>query len=306
MSAAAPADPFAAGAAPNEPRFLRRVTAEDILRAQGIPFPDGASANFLPVTSELVCRNTSANLDLIEAFVRSLIEQKPKTLTFSLHVVQADAAMIRQLDRSTFGIPDHSAAWKMIEEATAQGKAKILRSAWLETKSGQQCTAESVIEYMQGTGTEIGGGTSTTETKKPAANEEAKSAPVATATVTNNTGGYSLYTGTEMTPVGLRIEIEPVLGADGRTVDVNMAIDYDYALPVQHHLDDAPPEKTLQLAAPLTEFRKQELKTATAMRDGSTRLISVWKPSGTPELDGDVLQAAFLRVDVVPLSMPGR
>ena len=73
-----------------------------------------------------------------------------------------------------------------------------------------------------------------------------------------------------------------------------------------HLLDDPPPERTVQLAAALTEFRKQEFKTSTTMRDGSTRLISIWKPSGTPELDGDVLQAAFLRVDIVPLSPPAK
>ena len=37
----------------------------------GIPFPDGASAIFNPVTSELVVRNTPANLDGVQALIAS-------------------------------------------------------------------------------------------------------------------------------------------------------------------------------------------------------------------------------------------
>lgn len=301
-----PADPFAApagGAAPpSEPRFTRRITVEEILRSLGIPFPDGASANYLPGTSELVVRNTPANVDLVAGYVQSTMMQSPKTLGFTVHIVQADAATLRKLERDSFAIADHSAAWKAIEDAAAQGKARILRSAWLESKSGQQCTMESVVEYTRSTGAEASSGTSTSETKKSAGGDDGKSAPVANASVTNNAGTHYLSTGSETTPVGLRFEIEPTLGADGWTIDVNISTQYDYAPPVQQAADEPAPERTVRLAVPQTAFRKHEFKTSTTMREGSTRLISIWKPSGTTELDGDVLQAAFLRADVVPVT----
>lgn len=43
--------------------------AKDILISQGIPFPDGASAFFNPVTSQLIVKNTAPNLELVETFV---------------------------------------------------------------------------------------------------------------------------------------------------------------------------------------------------------------------------------------------
>ncbi|MDZ4288354.1 MAG: STN domain-containing protein, partial [Prosthecobacter sp.] len=45
----------------------RQPTAIDTLKAQGIPFPEGTSAVFNPVTSQLIVTQTQANLDLIEA-----------------------------------------------------------------------------------------------------------------------------------------------------------------------------------------------------------------------------------------------
>jgi hypothetical protein len=50
-----------------------RRTAKDVLSSQGIPFPEGASAVFLPSTSQLVVRNTQPSLDLIEGYVDQLI-----------------------------------------------------------------------------------------------------------------------------------------------------------------------------------------------------------------------------------------
>jgi hypothetical protein len=42
------------------------------------------------------------------------------------------------------------------------------------------------------------------------------------------------------------------------------------------------------------------------MLSGSHRMLSVWKPSGTPELDGDVLQALFMQVHIVKVEREGK
>ncbi len=77
---AAPADPFAAGggAAAGGSGLITRKSAKQILEAMGITFSDGSSASFNPATSQLVVRNTQPNLDLVEAFVESLINQGPR------------------------------------------------------------------------------------------------------------------------------------------------------------------------------------------------------------------------------------
>jgi general secretion pathway protein D len=89
-TAGAPADPFAAGAAPaaGASALTARPSAMQILVGQGIPFPDGASAVFNQVTSQLIVKNTQPNLDLVEAFVDSIRGQGPKQVYITSKFVE--------------------------------------------------------------------------------------------------------------------------------------------------------------------------------------------------------------------------
>jgi len=87
---AASADPFAAGNAGAAPAsgLLQRKTAIEILKAQGIPFPEGSSAVFNPVTSQLIVKNTQPNLDLVEAFVEASKTDAPKQIYITSKFVE--------------------------------------------------------------------------------------------------------------------------------------------------------------------------------------------------------------------------
>ena len=293
----APADPFAAAPA-NEPRFTRSVTVEEMLRAAGLPFPEGSSANFSAATGELIVRNTLENLDRVQEYLKSLRTPPAKLASFTFQIVQADAALIRRLQRVTLALPDHRAAWKAIEDAVAANQAKIVRISRTDTKSGAPFSFQNAIEFAQSSGLEMSSPANTTTSEKKEGQQAAASAQ---ATIVNS-GDATRDRGAtlERVPVGLRLEAEPTLGVDGTTVDVNIAVDYDYALPAQRMPAPAP-AGTIPMAAPALQFHSTRFKTSTAMLSGSTRLLSVWKPRGTPELDGDVLQAAFLRLDVIPV-----
>ena len=87
---AAPADPFAAGggAAATSTGLTKRQSALEILKGQGILFPDGATAVFNKVTSQLIVKNTQPNLDLVEAFVDSIINQITKQVYITTKFVE--------------------------------------------------------------------------------------------------------------------------------------------------------------------------------------------------------------------------
>jgi general secretion pathway protein D len=57
-------------------------TAKTYLESQGVQFPAGASANFLPSSSRLIVRNTQQNLDLVDA----LVESSTDTLTSQVEI----------------------------------------------------------------------------------------------------------------------------------------------------------------------------------------------------------------------------
>lgn len=62
------------------PNFLAASgggSAIDVLRAQGIVFPEGASASYVPATSQLIVRNTQPALDQVEMLVTDLSASRP-------------------------------------------------------------------------------------------------------------------------------------------------------------------------------------------------------------------------------------
>lgn len=300
---AAPADPFAPAPAsnlPDDPRMTSRITALEVLHAQGIPFPPGSSANFNPATGELLVRNTPENMALIDAFIDELLIHSPMSVAITVQVVEADGATLRRIEAETAKTADHGAAWRALEEDAAQGKAKLLRTAWLETRSGHRATYGAMREHITVSGTVLNaaGG------KKGGGDKTADGTPGNGTAATDQMTVSGVY---ELTPVGLRFEVDPVIGPDGETMDLNLGLVYDFAPPSSRASASLIDDKTFRMDSPGTAFHRADLTTTVTVTNGMHRLLGVWKPEGTPEFDkGDVLQAAFIKVDLLKTESPGR
>jgi general secretion pathway protein D len=82
-------DPFAPGAGGGTTRTLApRRSETELLKENGVAFPDGASAKFFAGSSTLLVRNTPTNLDLVEQIVSQLVEQTPKQVKISTKFVE--------------------------------------------------------------------------------------------------------------------------------------------------------------------------------------------------------------------------
>lgn len=79
-----------AGKAGDEPnvRLTGRVNATDYLQEQGVPFPTGAFAQYIPAGSKLVVRNTQGALDLIDTLVDGDIGTKPTQVEIEAKFVE--------------------------------------------------------------------------------------------------------------------------------------------------------------------------------------------------------------------------
>src|SRR4029453_6791032 len=67
------------------------------LESPGVPFPQGASANFLPQSSRLIVRNTQDNLDLVDAIVEQLNVAIPKQVEIELKFVEITQKNLKEL-----------------------------------------------------------------------------------------------------------------------------------------------------------------------------------------------------------------
>ncbi|HEY5037182.1 MAG TPA: hypothetical protein VII74_08645 [Chthoniobacterales bacterium] len=78
-------------------QLVNRMTALDFLKDQGVPFPTGASANFLPQSSRLIVRNTEENLELVDALVEQANVAGPKQVEIEAKFVEITQTNLKEL-----------------------------------------------------------------------------------------------------------------------------------------------------------------------------------------------------------------
>lgn len=78
-------------------QLVNRETAKDFLVAQGVPFPQGASANFLPQSSRLIVRNTQDNLELVDALVEQANVSGPRQVEIEAKFVEITQNNLKEL-----------------------------------------------------------------------------------------------------------------------------------------------------------------------------------------------------------------
>ena len=247
----------------------RRSEAKGILHSQGINFPEGASAVYNPITSELTVTNTLANLDLVETFVMPLDGGiRPKNLSLTLHLFEAPGPLLRRLLTERAAIQDHRPLLDALRASADQKQARSLSTLRLETKSGQRASAIDGIEkpYIS----EVGIG----DDGQPFINHE-------------------------MRTLGPGMEVDPVIGPDDWTIDVNASLRTTTAAPEDYTLRYTDPPTGHEITIPQFRFHQTESTTAVTMQDGNVKLLSVWKPTGHAFEGKDVLQCALLEAHIV-------
>ncbi len=75
-------DPFSGDAPSGDPPPLR-ISVWTFLKEQGVPFPEGTTAVFNKATSQLIVRNTVANLALVEKIIDRIETTYPRAQIFS-------------------------------------------------------------------------------------------------------------------------------------------------------------------------------------------------------------------------------
>lgn len=245
-----------------------RKTAKQILEAQGITFPEGASVTYSVATTQMIVRSTNESLDLVEAFVSTICVCPPINTVFTAHVLQGPGPLLRKLTAQAAGKSNHRAELDELLTAVKAGSVQHLNMARIETKSGTRASTEQVTDHIAVA--EVG---------------------------VDDKGVPSLAT--EMRQVGFRLELEPTVCADGVTVELTLAPEFHSAPPLEHreHVIDT---QGRRLEFPLTDYHAAKVTTGITIPDGSTRLLSLHKPAGRPEFEKeDILQAIFITCDIV-------
>ena len=77
--------------------LVQREGAKEFFESQGVSFPPGASANFLPQSSRLIVRNTADNLDLVDAIVEQANLSGPKQVEIEAKFLEITQNNLKEL-----------------------------------------------------------------------------------------------------------------------------------------------------------------------------------------------------------------
>ncbi len=96
-SASQGAAPNPFDAAPTEKLLPKRLTAKEALLKQGVTFPEGAAAIYIPSNSTLRVVNTSNNLDLISQLIEGVARVEPVTVAVSVTMIKVEETHLQEL-----------------------------------------------------------------------------------------------------------------------------------------------------------------------------------------------------------------
>lgn len=241
------------------------ITLQSWLSQAGISFLAGSSTEHRDGVLRLV--NTPDNIALIATIVDHEMNDHAKNVAFTLHTLEAPAGFLRDLARRTLASADDSAMLAAVEAAVVRGEARFINSAFLETKSGTRATHQTALEhrYLNDFGTDAQG--------RPDLSFETRL-------------------------VGYVFEVEPVIGADGRTVELNFMQELHSAPPALRRDLFRDPASQQPFDMPVTDFHVHKTTAAIYLSKGSVKLLSLASPAGRD--DAGMLWATFLKCDVVP------
>jgi hypothetical protein len=241
------------------------LTSKDVLTQMGISFPEGSTAFYDSRTNILRVHNTPAMLDLIEAFVDSTGEGFPRDIVYTLTVIEGPGEIIRQTNAAAARTADASAEFRKLLDQAKQpaSKVRIVSDAYVPAKSGTRATAEAAQERIHTTG------------------------------LTFDAQGHATLK-REMQPLGLELELEPVIGADGITLSTSVLLRLNLAAPELRPVSITDPGTGNAAEYAMTDFFHAEFNTSISSRSGSTKLIGVTAPLGPAAAREDRLCAVFL------------
>lgn len=235
-------------------------------KEQGISFPAGAVME--QKGEHLHITNTPAMIEAIGALIAHAETIAPKTVAFTLHTIEAPAALVRDLaSQSTVAGSDDTAMFNTVETSTARGEARFINSTFFETQPGTRASHESVREH----------------------------AFISEFAITDKNQPEIIF---EMRKVGSIIEVEPAISADGHTVELNFSHELHPAAPEARGAHFRDPASGQRFAMPATDFHALKTSSGLTLTKGSTKLIALHKPTGR-SAEGK-LWATFLKCDVVP------
>ena len=210
--------------------------------------------------------------------------QYPVQLDIRADFIEVPAEMATRLS-SDKEAPKTGPETKTLRDKLLEGgEARLYASVSVLTKSGQRATAQSVSEVIY-----------PTEFDPPNAQKEGEEPK------NQDPSGRDIPTPTafEMRPVGVTLEVDPVLGADGQTIDLNLAPEI-VELSGEDVIQEVPLGSRTLATIRQPRFYTMKVQTSVTLENGASQWIGTLIPRNDDgEIDSGRRVLVFVTAKIV-------
>lgn len=237
----------------------KRKSSKEILESAGITMPSGASAIYNAGTGQLIVRNTKDQHELVEAYLQSIVGGLEKQIIIIVEMIEVSHVEFSDWLLNNEMEGDSTAMRGAIQEWVRAGRGSILETVLVTARSGQRAKTESIREEIY-----------PTEYDPAAVPESVTLAAGADPPIT----GMS-PTAFETRNVGTTLEVDPVLGADDITIDLNLAPEL---VKLAGYSDWPTEEADIRFKARQPTFYTMKITTQVTLHKGRYVLLGTTRP----------------------------
>lgn len=266
-------DPFAAS---------KGRSMKEILKSYGVNFPPGASAIYGAPTAMIIIRNTEEELAKVDALFEELrLENAPRQLHIVAEYIEVEAKLYHNWMFENRITGDGTPLRKQAQEWLQDEKATLVEAISTTARSGQRAKTDSVNQVIYPTEPGIHEIPNDLQLEGDDAKVPfARSFP--TAFLTRN--------------VGSTFEVDPVLGADNVTIDLNLSPEI---VQENGYTDWPPGDPDPLLSVSLPRFYKMKITTQVTSSHGRYAFLGTTDPLKAQAPKGKkTIVLVFVRSDV--------
>jgi len=178
---------------------------QQALAGLGIPFPEGTSASYDPEAGALRLVQTPESMGLVRYLVDQSLREStgPTSVSFRFEFYEVPALLALRLEQSAAAHLDDTPEWEALQSPLGEDGIRLVNAATVQSASGQRTKQEDGETYHY---------------------------PDAFESEAEDGEGEPVVHFKERL-VGTMIELDPVLGTDDRTIDLNLALEFHTAPP---------------------------------------------------------------------------
>lgn len=238
--------------------------------AAGVSFPEGSSINSVPEQGQLVVKNTTDNLEVLERLL-SKLNVFPAQVSVEMRMIEMPRLAADELFKEEGGLAKAFVLGEKtlgaVNEMVIQGKAKVVSQSKVITKSGSNCENKTVHEFTYPTAYDVSGSEAT---------NSVQALPDSRSNATNSVKvlpGILIPTGFETRDCGTILQITPVIGPDNQTIDCALVFQRVRLSAYPNKVMVNSPSGKIEVEQPV--FLSEQVTTSLTVQNGTTALFSV-------------------------------